>query len=727
MPNTKDLKKLLDQMTLDEKIGQLVQTNGILFMKSDTELTGPSAELGIDLDYRKNIGSLLNFKNAENAIKIQKKHLEDDRNAIPLLFTMDVIHGCRTIYPIPLALGASFDTELVETCSAMAAKEAAADGIHLTFAPMIDLCRDARWGRVMESCGEDPYYNGVMAAAQIKGYKGSDPSSKDRIGTCVKHFAVYGAGEGGRDYNTADVSEHALREYFLPAYKACVDAGVDMVMPSFNSVCGIPATANKHLLCDILREEWGFDGVVNSDYSALKELVNHGVASDLKDATRLAFDAQCDIDMISPCYANYLKELINEGVFSEAELDRSVMRVLKLKDKLGLFENAYHGSDPEKIAALELCDEHREIARRAAEECAILLKNDGVLPFSKKAKRIALIGPFADNHEILSWWSNRGNPQRTVTVKEGAEALLPDAEISVLSACSLAYNAEIDESALNAINEAVELAKEADIAILCVGEDFHYSGEANCRTDIRLTKMQKKLIKEVSDVQKNSAVLLFGGRPLDLSEEDKTAHAILEMFLPGHEGGNAAARLLFGDVNPSGKVSMSFPRSVGQCPIYYNRMQTGRPPKAPDAPTATLFTSGYIDCGITPLYTFGYGLSYTDFRYDSMKLDKSTMTRSDKIKVSVTLTNTGSRAGKEVVQLYLRDLVASTVRPIQEFKAFKKVKLEANESKTVEFEIDESMLKFWNKDNKFLSENGKFTISVGYADHFAFTETFELI
>lgn len=723
MPNTKNLKKLLDQMTLDEKIGQLVQTNGILFMKSDTELTGPLAELGINLDYRKNIGSLLNFKNAENAIKIQKKHLEDDRNAIPLLFTMDVIHGCRTIYPIPLALGASFDTELVETCSAMAAKEAAADGIHLTFAPMIDLCRDARWGRVMESCGEDPYYNGVMAAAQIKGYKGSNPSSKDRIGTCVKHFAVYGAGEGGRDYNTADVSEHALREYFLPAYKACVDAGVDMVMPSFNSVCGIPATANKHLLCDILREEWGFDGVVNSDYSAIKELLKHGVAEDLNECTKLAFESQCDIDMVSPCYVGYLKELIEKGVFSEEDLDRSVMRVLKLKDKLGLFENPYHGADPELIAKLELCDEHRAIALKAAEESAILLKNDGALPFSKSVKKIALLGPFADNHEILSWWKCRGDNSKTVTVKQGIEKLIPNAEILFSSACSLAY----DDTDDNLIEEAVALAKEADIAILCVGEDYHYSGEANCRTDITLTKMQKKLIKEVSSVQKNSAVLLFGGRPLDLSEEDKTAHAILEMFLPGHEGGNAAARLLFGDVNPSGKVSMSFPRSVGQCPIYYNRMQTGRPPKAPDAPTTTLFTSGYIDCGITPLYTFGYGLSYTDFRYDSMNLDKSTMTRSDKIKVSVTLTNTGSRAGKEVVQLYLRDLVASTVRPIQEFKAFKKVELKANESKTVEFEIDESMLRFWNRDNKFLSENGKFTISVGYADHFAFTETFELI
>ena len=723
MPNKINLETLLAQMTLDEKIGQLVQTNGVLFYKDDSELTGPSAELGIDLDYRKNIGSLLNFKSAENAIKIQKKHLEDDRNKIPMLFAMDVIHGCRTIYPIPLAIGASFDPELAEECTRMAAKEAAADGVHLTFAPMVDLSRDARWGRVMESGGEDPYHNGVMAAAQIRGYKGDDLSSTESIATCAKHFAAYGAGEGGRDYNTAEISEHAMREYFLPAYKACVDTGVDMIMPSFNNVNGVPSTANTHLLCDILRDEWGFDGVVNSDYAAVKELIKHGVAGNLKDCARLAFSAQCDIDMISPCYANYLKELIQEGVFTEAELDRSVMRVLKLKDRLGLFEDPYHGADSEKISALTLCDEHREIARRAAEESAILLKNNGVLPFSKDVKKIAIIGPYADNHEILSWWRCRGNKDLTVTVKEGISALLPNAEIVTHNACSLIFN-DTDESG---ITEAVELAKNADVAIICVGEHYKYSGEANSRTDIELTKPQKRLVAEVSAAQSNSAVLLFGGRPLALTDEDKCANAILEMFLPGHEGGNAAARLLFGDANPSGKVSMSFPRSVGQCPIYYNRTKTSRPPIDPDIPTPTNFTSGYIDCGITPLYTFGYGLSYTQFKYESMKLDSSTITRDGKITVTVTLKNVGDRSGKEVVQLYLRDLVSSTVKPIQELKAFKKVYLEPNESISVDFEITEPMLRLWNPKNELVSENGEFTVSVGYADHFAFTEKFELV
>ena len=720
-----NLEKLLSQMTLDEKIGQLIQINGFFFMKDDTELTGPAIDLKIDLDFRKNIGSVLGFKNADNAIKIQKKYMEENPHGIPLLFTNDVIHGCRTTYPIPLALGASFNPELVEECCRMAAKEAAADGVHVTFSPMVDLSRDARWGRVMEGFGEDAYYSGVMAAAQVRGYKGKGLSDKESIATCAKHFAAYGAGEGGRDYNAADLSEYSLREYFLPAYKACVDAGVDMIMPSFNSVCGIPATANKHLLCDILRNEWGFNGVVNSDYSAIKELITHGVAEDYKEAARLAFDAQCDIDMISPCYIGYLKELIEEGVFTEEQLDRSVMRVLKLKKDLGLFEDPYRGADPARVDELELCEEHREIARRAAEESAVLLKNDGVLPFSKDVKKVVLLGPFADTKSILSGWSGRGKKEKVVTVEDGVRSLLKDADVIAMSVCSRDYNDE-DESK---IAEAVELAKSADVAILCVGESGRYSGEANSRTDITLSKAQRTLMREVTAAQNNSAILLFSGRPLVLTEENEYAHAILNMYFPGHEGGNAAARLLFGDVSPSGKVSMSFPRSVGQCPIYYTRTQTNRPPRTQylDVPSPHNFTSAYLDCGTTPLFTFGYGLSYTTFRYDSMTLDKTKITKDDTITVSVTLTNTGNVGAKEVVQLYLHDLVASMVRPVQEFKAFKKIYLAPGETKTVKLEITEPMLRFWNSKNEFLSEPGKFTVSVGYADHFHFTETFELV
>jgi beta-glucosidase len=429
--------------------------------------------------------------------------------------------------------------------------------------------------------------------------------------------------------------------------------------------------------------------------------------------------------MISPCYAGYLKELIEEGVFTEEELDRSVMRVLKLKQELGLFDDPYHGADPARVEALELCDEHRKIVRRAAEESAVLLKNDGVLPFSKEIKKIALIGPYADSHDILSWWKARGNKERSVTVAEGIKNLLPDANVSVLSACGMAYN-DNDDSTLE---EAVELAKNADIAIICVGEYYRYSGEANSRTDITLSPAQRKLVREISSAQPNSAVLLFGGRPLVLTEENECAHAILNMYLPGHEGGNAAARLLFGEVSPSGKVSMSFPRSVGQCPIYYNRTQTNRPPRKEylDVPSPHNFTSAYLDCGTSPLFTFGYGLSYASFRYDSMTLDKTQLTKDGKITVSVTLTNISNVGAKEVVQLYTHDLVASMVRPIQEFKAFKKIYLAPNETKTVEFKITEPMLRFWNYNNEFLSEAGEFTVSVGYADHFYFTEKFELI
>ncbi len=718
-----ELKKLLSQMTLDEKIGQLVQTNGALFLKDDSVLTGPSQEFGIPLDFRKNVGSILGFKNATNAKAIQKKHLEDDKNKIPMLFTTDVIHGCRTIYPIPLALGASFDPELVEECCRMAAKEAAADGIHLTFSPMVDLSRDARWGRVMEGFGEDAYYTGVMASAQIRGYKGERLSDKESIATCAKHFAAYGAGEGGRDYNVAEISEHAMREYYLPSFNACVDAGVDMIMPSFNAVNGVPSTANTHLMCDILRDEWGFDGIVNSDYSAIKELIKHGIATDYKDCTRLAFEAQCDVDMVSPCYANYLKDLICEGAFTEEELDRSVMRVLKLKNELGLFEDPYHGADADLVSKLELCEEHRSIARRAAEESAVLLKNDGVLPFSKDVKKVALLGPFANTHSILSWWSCRGDKEKSVTVAQGIQNLLKDAEIVSFEVCSLDYGDNDDGN----IEKAIEIAKSSDIAIICVGESSSYSGEANSRTDITLSKVQSKLIKEISAAQKNSAVLLFCGRPLTLTEENEHAHAILNMYLPGHEGGNAAARLLFGEVCPSGKISMSFPRAVGQCPVYYNRTNTNRPPHNLENPRERHdFTSGYLDCGITPLFTFGYGLSYTDFRYVAMELDKTEITKNDALTVSITVTNGGKYDAKEVVQLYMHDLVSSTVKPIQELIAFKKIFLKAGETKTVGFEINESMLKLWNVKNEFVSETGDFDVSVGYADHFHFTKRFTL-
>ena len=717
-----DLKKLLDGMTLDEKIGQLVQLNANFFTTSASEITGPAHKLGIDEKGIATIGTTLNFKGANEMRNVQDKHLAADRNKIPLIFMMDVIHGYRTIYPIPLAMGCSFDPELVKDCTRMAAKEASSGGIQLTFTPMVDYVRDARWGRVMETCGEDPYLNGVMGAAQVKAFQGDDISDPDNIATCVKHYAAYGGAEAGRDYNTVELSEHILREFYLPAYKACLDAGAPMIMPSFNNLNGVPSIGNRWLMKKILRGEWGFDGIVISDYAAVAELCRHGVAADLKEAAEMAFDCGCDIEMMSAAYYKHLRELIEEGRFSEEQLDRSVMRVLELKRDLGLFEDPYHGASAEKENRVCLTPEHRVIARRAAEQAAVLLKNNGVLPFSEKVKKIAIVGPYADNNAIRGFWSCNGKDDDCVTIKEGIAALLPNAELLVARGCSAEWN----ECSTDGIDEAVELAKSADAVVLCVGEPYRYSGEGNSRADISLPGVQEELVHKVLAANPNTAVVMFNGRPLVISSWNEEAPAILDMWFPGTEGGAAAANLLFGKANPCGKLTMSFPKAVGQCPIYYNRTSTGRPKTKPEYEHQP-FSSSYIGCGNLPLYFFGEGLSYTTFAYESMTLDKNEMTSDEKITVKVTIRNTGDRAGKETVQLYLHDLVSSTVRPIQELIAFEKIELEAGEAKTVTFEITEPMLRLWNPENEFVSERGDFTISVGYADHFAFTEGFKLV
>ena len=722
--STVDLKKLLENMTLDQKIGQMVQLNASFFTKSESEITGPIQWFGMGEGRLRTVGSALNFQGADEMRAIQDKHLADDPNNIPMIFMMDVIHGFRTIYPIPLGLGCSFDPSLVADCSRMAAKEASAGGVQLTFTPMVDYVRDARWGRVMETCGEDPYLNSVMGAVQVKAFQGDDMSDPDHVATCVKHFAAYGGAEAGRDYNTVELSEHILREFYFPAYKACLDAGSPMIMPSFNNLNGVPSVANKWLMNKILREEWGFDGLVISDYAAVNELCGHAhsIAENLKQAAKLAIDCQCDIEMMSPAYSRYLAELVEEGVVSEQQIDRAVMRILELKRDLGLFEDPYHGASAEREMALAVCPEHRAIARRAAEESAVLLKNEGVLPFSEDVKTVALIGPFADNHEIKGFWSCNGRDEDCVTVKEGVKALMPNAEILVARGCSEL----LGDCSTDGFAEAVEIAKRADAVILCVGENQKYSGEGNSRVDLTLTGMQSELVKEVCAVNANTAVVLFNGRPLVLSDINDVCPAILEMWFPGSEGGTAVANLLFGKVNPSGKLTMSFPKAVGQCPIYYNRTVTGRP-KSKGEDVHQPYSSNYLDCGNLPLYFFGEGLSYTTFEYESMTLDRKEMTADESITVSVTLRNAGERAGKETVQLYLRDVVSSTVRPIQELVAFEKVELAAGESKTLTFEIKEPMLRLWNTENEFVSEKGAFRISVGYADHMVFTEEFKLV
>lgn len=709
-----DLQKLLSQMTIEEKIGQLGQYNAQVFIDSDAGITGPMDEIGLSKDDIYRVGSILNFKNAEEMIKLQKLHLEGDRNKIPLIFMMDVIHGYKTIFPIPLALGSSFDTELVKELTIMAAREAASAGVQVTFTPMVDYVRDARWGRVMETCGEEPLLNGLMGAAQIEAFRGDNLSNTDTLATCVKHFAAYGGAEAGRDYNTVELSEHTLREFYLPAYKACIDAGSDMLMPSFNSLNGVPAVANKWLMQTILREEWGFDGLVVSDFNAIRELVTHGVAENLKDAAEASFKCGCHIEMSTNGYYKYLKELIIEGKISEAELDRAVLKILELKEKLGMFEDPYRAASPEREAEICLTDENRALAKKAATECAVLLKNDGILPLSQKQKKVAVIGPFADNHEILGFWKCRGKDENSVTVKEGISNLLKETQIVAVKGCGNTWD-DLDKSGFE---EAIAAAKDADAVILCLGEPQNYSGEGNSRTDIDLPGVQNELAEEIIKVNPNTAVVLFTGRPLAIKKLNDIAPAILNMWFPGTEGGNAVAELLFGIANPCGKLTMTFPKTVGQCPIYYNHANTGRPKSKEDDDRHFIYHSNYIDCGNFPLYSFGYGLSYSNFIYENMTLSSKEMDANGEIEVTVTVFNDSETAGKETIQLYMRDLVASNVRPVQQLIDFKKVSFEPFERKVVKFIVTEPMLRFWNNENEFISEDGKFALSIGYADNF---------
>ncbi len=717
-----DLRKLLNKMTIKQKIGQLMQFSSDLFADEGADVTGPKARYRLSEEDIACLGSVLGTNSAEAVIRIQKEHLEKDPNKIPLLFMRDVIYGYRTNFPVPLAFGCSFDPELVKECTEMAAKEAAASGIHLTFTPMVDYVRDARWGRVMETCGEEPMLNGIMGAAQVEAFQGDDLRDQDHIATCVKHFAAYGGAEAGRDYNTVELSERTLRQFYLPAYKACLDAGAKMVMPSFNSLNGIPSTANAWLMKKILREEWGFDGLVISDWAAINELLHHGVAADKKEAAKMAFDCGCHIEMCSNAYHLHLEELIKEGVFTEQQLDEAVMKVLELKEELGLFEDPFRGASSEREQALFMSEAHRAIARRAAVESAVLLKNDGILPFDRKVKKIALIGPYADEKKALGIWRCNGQYDETVTMREGFKAHLPEAEILCAKGCGAEWN-DSDESGFA---EAIKIAKEADAVVLCLGEPDDYSGEGNCRTDIGLPDLQNRLAKEIAAANPNTAAVLFNGRPLALSELHKNVGAILEMWLPGSEGGAAAAELLLGFANPCGKVSMSFPKATGQCPIYYNRNNTGRPKSPEKEEVRTRYNSGYLDCGNLPLYPFGHGLSYSNFIYEGLELDKDAMKKDETILAKITILNDSDLAGKEVVQLYMRDPVASVVRPIQQLIDFKKVEFAPHERKEITFEICEAQLRFWNFEQEFISEPGEIQISTGCADHLLHTKSFEL-
>ena len=715
-----DIKKLLEQMTIEEKIGQLVQYNANIIMDTSADVTGPRLNSGLSDEQINNIGSVLNFTTPLEVRAIQDKHLENDRLKIPMMFMMDVIHGFRTIFPIPLALGCSFNPDLVGEAIKMSAREAIAGGVQVTFTPMVDYVRDARWGRVMETCGEDVLLNSVMGAAQVKAFQGDGDyaNNKEIMVTCVKHFAAYGGAEAGRDYAQVELSEHILREFYLPAYKACIDAGTEMLMPSFNVLNGVPAVANKWLMQKILRDEWHFDGLVISDYNAIGELKRHGITEDMKEAARLAFENGCHIDMCASAYSHHLKTLVEEGTIPMEVLDDAVYRVLDLKNRLGLFEDPYRGASDQEDPEEYLTEENRDIARRMAEESAVLLKNNGILPLSTDVKKVALIGPMADEHAIIGFWSCNGKNEESVTIKEGIEKLVPNAEITYAKGCGNAWN-DYDTSGFV---QAKEAAKDADVVILCLGEPQDYSGEGNSRIDITLTGVQSLLAKEIAAVNPNVVAVTFSGRPIAIPELDADMAAILHMWMPGTEGGNAVANLLFGKANPSGKLSMSFPKAVGQCPIYYNRTNTGRPKAVEKDDVHVAYSSNYIGCGNLPLYSFGHGLSYSDFVYEGMELSSDRITVDAPVTAKITVRNNSKVDGKETVMLYMRDVYASTSRPVQQLIAFEKIELEAGETRVVEFVIEESMLRFWNNENEFVSEPGLFQISTGYAEHLILTK-----
>lgn len=697
-----DAKQLLKKMTLEQKLAQISQYNAIcLHIGASGEVTGPASDLSLTKDQVAAVGSTLNFRDAEEVIAVQKEHLENDPNKIPLLFMLDVIHGYRTIYPVPLAMGATFDTELMEQCCNMAAKEMMAGGVQVTFGPMVDLVRDPRWGRCMESTGEDTYLNCEMARAQVRGFQKDTGAS-----ACVKHFAAYGQAEAGRDYNTTDISERTLRDYYLPAYKAAVDEGVDMLMTSFNILNGVPSSGNKWLVKDVLRDEWGFDGVVISDYFAFREMQIHGYCETEKECAEKAIAATSDIEMMSSCYLQYIPQLIEDGVVSMEQIDEAVLRVLKLKEKIGILDNPYMGISKEGEEAACLTEEYRALARKAVEKSAVLLKNDNVLPFDKAVKKVAVIGPFADR-TMLGAWACHGKLHEGVGVLQGVKNVLPNAEVVYAQGCNEAVN----ETDCSMVAEAAALAKTCDVAILCLGEASNMSGEGMARAELRLSMAQQTLIRAVVKENKNTAVVLFNGRPLVLSDILDDIPALVEAWQPGTEGGNGIARLLFGETNFSGKITMTFPRSEGQIPIYYNNYRTGRP-------AAGGYSSWYQDMPTTPLFPFGYGLSYTDFAISAPKLSATEIGFGDTLQVEVEVENTGKRAGETVVQLYICDEQASLTRPVKELKGYKKIALQAGEKQTVTFDVTEKTLQFWSANNKFEAEKGWFTVWVSDSSDF---------
>lgn len=720
-----DLEKLLADMSLKEKVDQMLQLSGAFYLGDENSvLTGPANDMGIGKEDLEMAGSILGAAGADTMKKLQDDYMAKQPHHIPMLFMMDVIHGMKTIFPAPLAQGATFDPELSGECASAAAKEASAAGLHVTFSPMVDLVRDARWGRVVESTGEDPYLNSRFSEAIVKGFQGDDLKTPGKVASCIKHFAGYGGAVAGRDYNTVELSEHTFREFYLPAYKAGIDAGAAMVMTSFNTINGVPASTNKWLMRDILRGEMGFDGVLISDFAAILETVAHRSSKDAADAAKKALEAGVDIDMMTSVYAANLCRLVEEGEVDEHLIDECCLRILELKNKLGLFENPYKDADETKEKEVILCKEHRALAREAARKSFVLLKNEEkILPLGKE-KKIAWVGPYVHSRNLMGAWSFIGDAKDVTNLEEAVKAQADTTNMSFHAgspmlgsdirlegfgeAMEQSHTPEEEEAMLL---EAVNAAKEAEVVVLAIGEDRLQSGEATSNANIRIPEIQQRLLERVSEVNENVVVVLFNGRPLDLRDVVSKAKAVLEVWMPGTEGANAIADVVFGAYAPSGKLTMSFPYSVGQVPVHYNEYSTGRP-HVPGK-DKDRFRSKYLDIPNAPLFPFGYGLGYTSFAISDVKLDKAELGMEDEIKASVTVKNTGDTKGTETVQLYIHDVAASVVRPVKELKDFCKVTLQPGEETEVIFKITEEELRFLTENERVESENGAFEVFIG--------------
>ena len=667
---------LLRVMTLDEKIGQMV------LLTSDWSVTGPTMREGYLEDIRSGkCGNIFNAYTAGYTRELQRIAVEETRLGIPILFGYDVIHGFRTIFPINLGLSCTWDPAALEESARIAAREAAAAGLHWTYSPMCDICVEPRWGRVSEGAGEDPYLGSLIAAAMTRGYQGENLAADSTVLACIKHYAAYGAPQAGRDYNTVDMSERWLREFYLPPYKAAVDAGALSVMASFNELDGVPATANKHLMEEILRGEWGFQGFVVTDYTGINEMVCHGYAADEEDAGRLAVNAGIDMDMQSASYMNYLKGLVESGQVKEKTIDDCVRRILNVKAALGLFDDPYRYCSEEREQTWTLTEENKAFARKIAAESMVLLQNNGVLPL-KKGERIAVTGPLSDSRDdLLGSWRGAGEVDK------------------------------VPASVLDAVKEVAPVTAAAGTVVFVAGEPCTWTGEAASRSDIRLPQEQTELLKKLKASGKKVVLVLMNGRPLDLSAESELADAILEAWYPGTMGGYAVADVLFGDVNPSGKLSITFPRNLGQVPIYHYAKNTGRPYVHPEAK----YESRYLDVPNEPLYAFGHGLSYTTFGYSDLVLSSDKFAGDGTLEVKVTVTNTGDREGTETVQLYIRDLVGSVTRPVKQLKGFRKVTLAPGASEEVTFTLDKEALSFYRQDMTWGPEAGDFKVFVGGA------------